>query len=117
MQLLTLAFTSALATPPPFPEPEGPLPRAAFEVILVPLIVSAVAAGGGAKPKSNSSSMPPPKPVEPWMMTVIPFRTSVARLPPWAVLPVSVLCERETLPATAPSAPPLPEPASTGYGG
>ena len=34
MLLLTLAFTCALATPPPFPEPEGPLPRAAFEVIL-----------------------------------------------------------------------------------
>ena len=40
----------------------------------------------------------------------------MARLPPWAVLPVSVLCEMETLPATAPSAPPLPEPASAGIG-
>jgi hypothetical protein len=116
MLLLTLAFTSALATPPPFPEPEGPLPRAAFDLILVPTIVSAVAAGGGVKPKSNSSSTAPPKPVEPIMMSVIPFRTSVARLPPWAVLPVSVLCEMETLPATAPSAPPRPEPVSAGSG-
>ena len=101
MLLLTTAFTWAVATPPPFPNPEGPLPRAAFELIVVPTIESAVAAAGAAKPKSNSSSRPPPKPVEPWKMTVIPFRTSVARLPPWAVLPLSVLFEMETLPATA----------------
>jgi hypothetical protein len=44
MLSVTLALTWALATPPPLPAPDGPLPSAAFEAIVVPLIVSVVAA-------------------------------------------------------------------------
>src|SRR5258708_23246170 len=63
-------------------------------------------------PKSNSLSMPPPKAEEP--LKEVKFAKSgwMARAPPTAWLPRRVLWEMERFPATAPTAPPRPEPAS-----